>query len=107
MHKKTKVLKSNETSKLIECIKHPIITDKSTKLLEENQYTFAVDYKANKLNIKKAVEHIFNVRVKQINTCKQPIKKRRIGKFTGTKSKYKKAIISLHDKYSINLFSNT
>nr|QCI06237.1 ribosomal protein L23 [Dicranema revolutum] len=92
--------------KLLNLIKYPIITDKSTKLLEINQYSFAVDRKANKINIKQAIESMFNVRVQKINLCNEPVKKKRVGKFIGIKSKYKKAIITLHNKYSINLFAN-
>nr|YP_009774045.1 50S ribosomal protein L23 [Caulacanthus okamurae]QIZ74662.1 50S ribosomal protein L23 [Caulacanthus okamurae] len=95
-----------EESILLNLIKYPIITDKSTKLLEENQYSFAVDRKANKINIKRAIEYIFNVKVKKINTSNTPIKKKRVGKFTGIKTRYKKAIISLDEKDNINLFSD-
>nr|YP_010904311.1 ribosomal protein L23 [Catenella fusiformis]WCH57562.1 ribosomal protein L23 [Catenella fusiformis] len=107
MHKHRKDKNSITEDKLLEFIKYPIITDKSTKLLEENKYTFAVDCKANKTDVKQAIEYIFNVRVRKINTCNQPLQKRHIGKFIGTKSKYKKAIIALHNEYSINLFSDT
>nr|QVY58020.1 50S ribosomal protein L23 [Betaphycus gelatinus] len=93
-----------EKYRLLNLVKRPIITDKSTKLLEENQYSFAVDRKSNKIKIKQAIEYIFNVKTKKINTCNIPIKQKRIGKFIGIKSKYKKAIITLHDEYSINLF---
>lgn len=88
----------------INLIKYPIITDKSTQLLEENQYSFAVDHKANKSTIKKAIENIFKVKVKKINTCNRHAKKKRVGKFSGFKTRYKKALITLHSNYSINLF---
>ena len=87
-------------------LRYPIITDKTTKLLEENQYSFAVDYKANKIDIKQAIEDIFQVRVKQVNTCKTPTKKKRVGRFVGKKNVYKKAIITLHRGYSIPIFPN-
>lgn len=90
---------------LIDLIKYPIITDKATKLLESNQYTFAVDSKSNKIQIKKAIEYLFNVKVISINTATPSIKQRRIGKFTGNKSQYKKAILTLAVGNSINLFS--
>ena len=89
---------------LLDIIKCPIITDKTTKLLEENQYSFTVKSKANKLQIKKAIEDIFNVKVINVNTCNNPTKKRRVGKFVGLKAQYKKAIITLDNQYSINLF---
>lgn len=90
---------------LIDLIKYPIITDKATKLLEINQYTFAVDPKSTKTQIKTAIEYLFNVKVISVNTTKPPTKKRRIGKFIGTRSQYKKAILTLATGNSINLFS--
>nr|YP_009420325.1 ribosomal protein L23 [Cryptomonas curvata]ASO75813.1 ribosomal protein L23 [Cryptomonas curvata] len=90
---------------LIDLIKYPIITDKATKLLELNQYTFAVDPKSNKLHIKKAIEYLFNVKVISVNTANPPAKQRRIGKFIGNKTQYKKAILTLATGNSINLFS--
>nr|YP_010726366.1 ribosomal protein L23 [Hypnea brasiliensis]WCH55368.1 ribosomal protein L23 [Hypnea brasiliensis]WDY84841.1 ribosomal protein L23 [Hypnea brasiliensis] len=88
----------------IDIIKYPIITDKSTQLLEENQYSFAVDNKADKTDIKTIIEYTFNVKVKNINTCNIHPKKKRVGKFIGYKKRYKKAIITLKNNYSINLF---
>jgi large subunit ribosomal protein L23 len=96
-----------DLQKLIDYIKYPIITDKATKLLESNQYSFAVNPQASKPDIKTAIEFLFDVKVKSINTCNLPIKQRRIGKFSGTKSTYKKAIITLHSGNSINLFSES
>nr|YP_008144850.1 50S ribosomal protein L23 [Grateloupia taiwanensis]AGO19883.1 50S ribosomal protein L23 [Grateloupia taiwanensis] len=93
--------------KLIDLVKYPIITDKTTKLIEENQYCFAVDNKASKLDIKAAIEYIFNVRVQKINTMKGITKKRRIGKFFGKKTSYKKAIIKLHEDDNIELFPDS
>jgi large subunit ribosomal protein L23 len=94
-----------EPSLLIDLIKYPIITDKATKLLESNQYSFAIDRKATKPEIKLAIEYLFQVKVKCVNTCHTPRKKRRIGKFIGNKANYKKAIVTLSSGNSINLFS--
>jgi large subunit ribosomal protein L23 len=91
--------------KLIDLVKYPIITDKATKLLELNQYTFAIDSKSNKTEVKSAIEYLFNVKVISINTSNPPTKQRRIGKFIGNKPQYKKAIITLAPGNSINLFS--
>nr|QCI06044.1 ribosomal protein L23 [Delesseria sanguinea] len=93
--------------KLTELIKYPIITDKTTKNIEDNIYYFAVEKKANKNNIKKAIEYIFNVKVKTINTLNQPKKIKKVGKFKGYISQYKKAIIKLDNKYTINLFEES
>nr|QOS04576.1 50S ribosomal protein L23 [Sarcopeltis skottsbergii] len=92
---------------LLNIIKYPIITDKTTKLLEENQYSFAVDHKANKLDIKQAIEYIFNVRIQSVNTCNTPPNKKRVGKFIGKKANYKKTIVTLKNEYSINLFPDS
>ena len=88
----------------LKIIKRPIITDKTTRLLENNQYCFHVNYKINKLIIKQAVEYIFNVQVVKINTCHLPKKKRKIGRFQGYKPHYKKAIVKLSPNDRINLF---
>nr|BDA99329.1 ribosomal protein L23 [Cryptomonas sp. NIES-3952] len=90
---------------LIDLIKYPIITDKATKLLELNQYTFAVDLKSDKRQIKAAIEYLFKVKVLAVNTAKPPAKQRRIGKFIGNRTQYKKAILTLAAGNSINLFS--
>nr|YP_009326672.1 ribosomal protein L23 [Membranoptera platyphylla]AMJ16929.1 ribosomal protein L23 [Membranoptera platyphylla] len=93
--------------KLTELIKYPIITDKTTKNIEDNIYYFAVDKKANKNNIKEAIEYIFNVKVTKVNTLSQPKKIKKVGKFRGYISQYKKAIIKLDNKYTINLFEES
>ena len=86
-------------------IKYPIITDKATRLLENNQYSFIVDRYSNKLTIKAAIEYLFNVKVIKVNTCRLPRKKKRIGKYIGWKPQYKKAIVSLAEGDVINLFT--
>ena len=95
-----------ETTKksIVDLIYYPIITDKTTKLLEENQYSFAVNCKANKTQIKQAIEYIFNVNIRKVNTYKSPLKYKKVGRFIGKKASYKKAIITLHEGYSINIF---
>ena len=91
--------------KFFDMIKFPIITDKTTQLIENNQYSFAVDRKANKYSIKTAIEYIFNVKVCCINTMHLPTKKRRINMFHGKKTRYKKAIVTISDQDTINLLS--
>ena len=93
---------SNYTSQVI---KYPIITDKATRLLENNQYSFIVDRYSNKLTIKAAIEYLFNVKVIKVNTCRLPRKKKRVGKYVGWKPQYKKAIVSLAEGDVINLFT--
>jgi large subunit ribosomal protein L23 len=86
-------------------LKYPLITDKSTRLLEKNQYSFIVDRYSNKVTIKNAIEYLFNVKVIKVNTCRLPRKKKRVGKYTGWKPQYKKAIVSLAEGDVINLFT--
>ena len=90
---------------LIDLIKYPIITDKATRLLEANQYSFATDPKANKIDIKLAIEYLFDVKVISVNTYHTPQKTRRIGRFIGNKVKHKRAIVTLASGNAINLFS--
>ena len=86
-------------------IKYPLITDKATRLLENNQYTFIVDSSSNKTAIKMAIESLFNVEVIKITTSNLPKKKKRIGKYIGWKPQYKKAIVTLSENNTINLFA--
>jgi len=87
-------------------VKYPIITEKSTRLLETNQYTFVVDRYSNKTTIKSAIEELFNVKVVKINTCRLPRKKKQVGKYIGWKPQYKKAIVTLSENDIINLFDD-
>jgi large subunit ribosomal protein L23 len=86
-------------------IKYPIITDKATRLLENNQYSFVVNPSSDKLTIKAAVEYLFDVKVIKVNTCRLPRKKKRVGKYIGWKPQYKKAIVSLAKGDVIDLFT--
>ena len=89
-----------------ENIKYPLITDKATRLLENNQYTFIVNPKSDKITIKATIENLFNVKVIKVNTCHRPMKKKRIGKYTGYEPHYKKAVITLTQSDKIDLFEN-
>ena len=90
---------------LLGIVKYPILTEKTIKLLEQNQYSFAVDPKANKNAVKYAVEELFDVKVTSVNTSLLPLRKRRVGKYIGWKSQYKKAIVTLAEGDTINLFA--
>ena len=97
----------NKEKDFFNIIKYPIITDKTSKHIEDNVYWFTVDNHASKTSIKKAIEYVFNVKVNQINTMHQSRKKKRVGKFIGYIKKQKKAVIKLQDGYKINLFTET
>lgn len=80
---------------ITDIIKYPILTEKSYQQMQDNVYTFAVDRKATKFDIKRAVEFIFQVKVESINTFNVPRKPKRVGKYSGFVAGYKKAIIKL------------
>ena len=87
-------------------IRYPIITDKTTKDIENNKYYFKVERHSKKNDIKEIIEYIFDVKVKKINTLNYAKKNKTIGKFKGRTSEYKKAIIKLHKEYTIKLFED-
>ena len=76
-------------------IKRPVITERSTELMVDKKYTVVVDRRANKSEIKRAVEEIFGVKVVSVNTMNYDGKFKRFGRFTGFTPKRKKAIVTL------------
>lgn len=84
-------------------IKAPIITEKSSDLAKNNVIVFSVDVKANKTQIKQAIEKVFNVKVDSVNTINVKPKKKRVGRYTGKIVKVKKAIVKLSEGSSIEL----
>lgn len=82
---------------LLSLIKYPSLTEKSINLYSERQYTFVVDRSLTKQEIKYALGKIFNVIITEVNTCMLPIKTKRVGKFSGKKSLYKKTYIKLKE----------
>ena len=84
----------------------PVISERSMELNEERKYVFKVDKKANKSEIKAAIETIFDgVKVEKVNTMNLLGKKTRLGRIEGKKSVWKKAIITLKDdSKTIELF---
>lgn len=91
-------------TKYLEILKAPVITEKGTRLgQEEGKYLFKVDPKATKDEIKNAVEKIFKVKVDSIATINVKPKKKRVGRYAGMTNKYKKAIVKLAEGQTINL----
>lgn len=87
--------------------KKPVLTEKSLKLQQEqNKYTFDVDVHSNKIEIKQAVETMFDVKVEKVNTMNIKPKKRRFGRYEGKTKGRKKAIVKLKEGYSIDLFGD-
>ena len=83
----------------------PIITEHSYDMIEMNKYTFEVARDANKIEIAKAVEEIFGVKVAKVNTISMKGKKRRMGRFEGYTSDWKKAVVTLtEDSKTIEFF---
>ena len=70
-------------NRLADVIRRPLITEKATRGLDLNQYTFEVDHRAKKPDIKAAVEQLFDVRVVGISTMNPPRRSRRMGRFAG------------------------
>jgi large subunit ribosomal protein L23 len=84
-------------------IKSPIVTEKSSELAKNNVITFSVDTKANKIQIKQAVEKIFDVKVESVNTINVKPKTKRVGRYAGKTNRVKKAIVKLKEGSSIEL----
>ncbi|MDP3058881.1 MAG: 50S ribosomal protein L23 [bacterium] len=76
-------------------VKKPIITERTTALQEQRKYVFAVDIKANKTEIRYAVETLFKVEVASVNTMRVSGKFKKHGAFSGYRSDWKKAIVTL------------
>jgi large subunit ribosomal protein L23 len=81
----------------------PIITERTALMANENKYAFKVDPRANKTQIKQAIEKIFNVKVESVNTVNVKPKKKRVGRYVGKTNKVKKAIVKLKEGSSIEL----
>ena len=83
----------------------PVITEKSVMAMSEKKYTFRVADGSNKIEIAKAVEEIFGVKVAKVNTISMKGKKRRMGRFEGYTSDWKKAVVTLTaDSKTIEFF---
>ena len=85
-------------------IKRPMITEKSTRQKEANQIAFMVDSKANKVEIRHAVEKLFKVKVLDVRTMHMLGKKKRMGRFMGMKPDWKKALVTLREGDRIEFF---
>ena len=90
--------------RLADVIRKPLITEKATRALELNQYTFEVDHRAAKPDIKAAVEAMFDVKVIGVSTMNPPRRTRRVGRFAGKRAQVKKAVVRLADGSAIQLF---
>ena len=87
-------------------IQKPVITEKATILREGNKYAFRVDPKANKVQIRQAIESIFDVKVESVRTIKVPSKPKRQGLYAGHRAGWKKAYVTLRAGDSIDVVEN-
>jgi large subunit ribosomal protein L23 len=85
-------------------IKRALITEKSTTAKEENKYVFEVDRRANKIEVAKAVEKLFKVKVLDVHVMNVTGKKKRVGRILGEKSSWKKAVVTLAPGSRIEIY---
>ena len=91
--------------KMYEIIKGPLITEKATIQKENsNQLTFEVDRGANRVEIRQAVERLFNVRVEKVRTMQMKGKFKRMGRSLGKRRDWKKAVVTLAEGHSVEFF---
>lgn len=85
----------------------PLVTEKTTSQKNQNNsYTFKVSLNANKIEIKKAIEKVFNVNVLGVNTIRQQGKVKRLNRYTGKRADWKKAIVKLQEGDKIDAFES-
>ena len=101
MNKLLKLMNISE-GKALNIIQKPILTEKSTNLNQFNQYSFKVNIKSNSLEIKNAIEKIFNVKVSKVNTSIVRGKLKSFKGISGYKKNYKKAIVTLTEGQTID-----
>ena len=89
---------------MIDLVKSPVLTEKATRLLENNQYTFDVDLSLTKTTIKALIEELFDVKVVAVNTHRPPRRKRRLGRVVSSRARLKRVIVTLRAGDSIPLF---
>lgn len=85
-------------------VKKPLVSEKSYNMAARQQYSFEVDKKANKTQVAKAIQNIFNVHVESVNTLIVKPKPKRVGRFQGKTKKWKKAIVTLREGDRIEIF---
>ncbi|GBE29142.1 MAG TPA: 50S ribosomal protein L23 [Bacteroidetes bacterium] len=97
----------DETARLRKLLKRPLQTEKAVLLIEKsNTYVFEIPPDANKIEIRRAVEKLFEVTVKDVRTVKLPGKKKRLGRYEGYRAGKKKAYVTLAEGQSLELYEN-
>ena len=87
-----------------EVLRRPVVTEKNTDLMAQNKYVFEVAKKANKDQVKKAVEKAFKVTVVSVNMITVPSKPKGFGRLKGHKPSWKKAVVTLRPGDSVEIF---
>lgn len=87
-------------------IKKPCLTEKAMSFQDDNKVVVEVDTRANKIEIKNAMEKLFNIKVTNVHTINQVGKKRRVGKHMGKTGNWKKAVITLAEGQKLDFLEN-
>jgi len=96
----------NNDKTIYEILGRPVVTEKTTTQREdENKIVFRVAKQANKIQIRQAIERLFDVKVLRVNTLVMPSKPKRLGRHLGRRSGYKKAIVTLAEGHSIEFYA--
>ena len=91
--------------KVHEVIQRPLITEKSTWAMDgKNAYSFRVASNSNRIEVKSAIEEIFDVKVKKVNTSYVRGKRKRLGQTIGFTRGFKKAVVTLYPGYKIEVY---
>ena len=99
-----KIANPNQENILSSVLIEPIITEAATASIENNKYIFKISERANKVQVKAAIEKIYKVKVDKVNTVSLPKKARSRGRIPGWKSAYRKAIVTLKEGNKIDVF---
>ncbi len=102
MTKENKTIKNSEIAYKI--LVEPWVTEATTAMMEMNKYVFKVTKEATKTQVKKSVEDLYKVTILSVRTINMPRKKKIRGRITGYKPSFKKAIITLKEGDSINIY---
>ncbi|MBI2003465.1 MAG: 50S ribosomal protein L23 [Parcubacteria group bacterium] len=96
-------LPQGKDQRLYTLIEKPLVTEKSVAMAGQNKYIFRVSPKTNKVEIGKAIEKLYDVKVKDVRVLNAVGKKRQVGRFHGWKPGFKKAVVTLEKGHSIEI----
>ncbi|MBK9293090.1 MAG: 50S ribosomal protein L23 [Oligoflexia bacterium] len=92
------------SSNYTEIIRRPLVTEKGSQHLKDNVYSFEVLSEASKGQITKAIEEVFKVKVDTVRTINSRKRAKRVGRFLGSVTHYKKALVKLKEGHKIKIF---